>query len=193
MFEINERVGRPEPLPDFIPSHDLPGAAQQHFEDQVRLTTKFYLRIAFGKLTRTRVYFERAEAVLPRRFHATPNHGYNRCEILSLLPFGPAGKQLFMCHRVNNSPTIHPHFTVRALRSLHLCKTVAPRWNAVGAGWRGVRTKKGNRELGWGRARLTSAQRSARSMFRLGATKQISHRCRSSPVSDDFVDRRLVT
>lgn len=74
MFEIDEGIGRPELLSDFLPGHNLPGATQQHFKDQVRLTTKFYFRPAFGKLTRTRVYFERAEAVFPPEPHKFPPH-----------------------------------------------------------------------------------------------------------------------
>ena len=61
MFEIDEGIGGPKLLPDLLPSHNLPSATQQHFKDQIRLTTKFYFPPVFGKLTRTRIYFEWAE------------------------------------------------------------------------------------------------------------------------------------
>ena len=72
MLEIDEGIGRPEPGTDFFASHNFPGATQQHFKDQVRLTTKSYFCSALGKLARTRVYLERAKAVFPPRTQRTP-------------------------------------------------------------------------------------------------------------------------
>jgi hypothetical protein len=72
VLEIDEGVGRPELGADFLASHNLPGATQQHFEDQIRLTPKFYLRPALGKLTRARVHFERAEPVFSPRPQRIP-------------------------------------------------------------------------------------------------------------------------
>jgi hypothetical protein len=63
MFEIDECIGWPELLSDFLPSDNFPGAAQQHFKNQVRLTTKFYFRPAFYELTRTGAHFERTKAI----------------------------------------------------------------------------------------------------------------------------------
>ena len=72
MLEIDEGIGWPELLPEFLPSHNLPGASQQHFKDQIRLPAQSYSRSALGKLTCTRVNFEQAEAVFGPGPHNPP-------------------------------------------------------------------------------------------------------------------------
>ena len=64
MLEIDERIGWPEPLPDFLPGHNAAGALQQHFKDQIRLTAKFYSSPVLEEFTRACPHFERTETVL---------------------------------------------------------------------------------------------------------------------------------
>ncbi len=96
MFEIDECIDRPELLPDFLPGHNLPCPSQQQFQNQVRLTAKFHLRPALGKLAHTRDYFERAEAVFVSEPHKSPPTGATTLRrILPLLAgSGAAKKQL---------------------------------------------------------------------------------------------------
>lgn len=88
MLEIDERIGWPELGPDFLPSYNLPGATQQHFKDQIRLTTKLYSRPALGKLTRTRVHFERAEPVFFPRPQRIPANTALRWDFTTATPVG---------------------------------------------------------------------------------------------------------
>jgi hypothetical protein len=92
VLEIDESIGRPELGADFLPSHNLPGATQQHFKDQVRLTPKFYLRPALGKFARTRVHFERAKPVFFPRPQKNPRQQTLLRDFTTSNPIGTCNK-----------------------------------------------------------------------------------------------------
>jgi hypothetical protein len=41
VIKINERVGGPEALPEFLAGHEFTGMLEQHFENPNRLTVQF--------------------------------------------------------------------------------------------------------------------------------------------------------
>ena len=92
MLEIDEKSRPATAWRGFPASYNLPGATQQHFKDQVRLTSKFYLRPAFGKLTRTRVHFERAEPVFFPRPQRIPANSTLLRDFTTASPIGTCNK-----------------------------------------------------------------------------------------------------
>jgi hypothetical protein len=92
VLEIDEGIGRPELSADFLASDHLPGATQQHFKDEVRLTPKFYLCPALGELTRTRVHFERAESVFFPRPQRIPANTTLLRDFITAGPMGTCNK-----------------------------------------------------------------------------------------------------
>jgi hypothetical protein len=74
MFEINEGIGGPKLLSDLLAGHSAPRATQKHFEDQIRLSTKFYFGPVFEKFMRGGAQLERTKTVSLPPPHNFPPH-----------------------------------------------------------------------------------------------------------------------
>jgi hypothetical protein len=70
-FEVDERVGRPEALPEFLSRYDLTGIFQQDLENLEGLFLELEPDAPLAQLSRAQVCLERTKAYPPRhRAHA---------------------------------------------------------------------------------------------------------------------------